>query len=475
MGKIPDKGLSEAELWAKLDGFRRDDADWRRGRIFAYFFIVSEEVRRVAERAYLTEFWENAIDPTLFPSIKDLEKEVVSIAGAHLNGEADVVGNFTSGGTESITLAVKAARDWARARRPGLSAPEMVLPVTAHAAFFKAAHYLGIKPIVTGVDPRTFQADVNAIRDALSENTVLIAASAPSYSCGVIDPIAAIGELALERGIFFHVDACMGGFILPFFKRLGAEVQAFDFSVPGVCSISMDFHKYAFTPKGASVVLYRNKELRRHQLFACSDWTGYPLVYRTLQGSRSGGAVVATWAVLHHMGDQGYLEVARKLKEATDKVIAGVAAIPGLYIMGKPVMCLLALSSNTINIFRLADELTFRDWHIQAQLKRGPIPASIHLTILPPNTDHIDEWLVDLKECAAIAGTTTESPLVQEVIKRLDGLEAVSDAQMGMFMQTLGIGGGQIPKGTAEMNEILNVLPPGIVNQFMIAYFNEHG
>jgi glutamate/tyrosine decarboxylase-like PLP-dependent enzyme len=457
MSGIPDKGLSENGIWTRLEGFYRNDMDWRLGQMFGHAFIAGDEVRRIAEKSYVQNLWGNAIDPTLFPSIMELEKEIISIAAQHLNGDEEVVGNFTSGGTESIMLAVKTARDRTHDRKPGISAPEMVIPITAHAAFFKSAHYLGIKPVVVGVNEHTFQADVQAISEAITDNTIMIVASAPSYAHGVMDPISDIGNIAQRRGIFFHVDACMGGFILPYFRQLGREVPPFDFSVSGVCSISMDFHKYAFAPKGSSVIMYRNKELRRYQIFACSEWAGYPLVNPTVQSSRSGGALAATWAVLNFMGYQGYLETARRLKNAADKVTNGVKQIPDLNILGSPVMCLIAVSSDKVNIFQLIDTLRARGWYHQAQLKRGNIPASLHLTIVPPNTEHIDKWLQDLKECVDATRGIGESPLAKELVKHLKGgLTTVGADELGMLMQAGGITDGRLPGKMADINEVLN-------------------
>jgi glutamate/tyrosine decarboxylase-like PLP-dependent enzyme len=199
------------------------------------------------------------------------------MAAAHLNGDENVAGNFTSGGTESIMLAVKTARDFARAKRPQIRAPEMVLPVTAHAAFQKAAHYLDVKPVLVPVDTTSFRADVDAVRTAITSNTILLVGSAVSYAHGVVDPIPELAQLALEHGLLLHVDGCMGGFLLPYFRRLGAAIPDFDFGVPGVTSISMDLHKYAFAAKGASTILYRSQELRRYQIYTCAQWTGAAL------------------------------------------------------------------------------------------------------------------------------------------------------------------------------------------------------
>ena len=232
--KIPQKGIPKEELLAKLETYRADDVDWRSGRTWAYVYDPGKEAEDVIKRAYMMYLTENALDPTAFPSALRLENELVAMARSHLHGDEAVVGNFTSGGTESIMLAVKTARDYARARHPQITAPEIVLPLTAHAAFQKAAHYLGLTPVLVPVDPTSFKADVAATRRALTPNTILLVGSAVSYAHGVVDPIRELGQLALEHDLLLHVDACMGGFLLPYFQRLGAAVPDFDFQVPGV-------------------------------------------------------------------------------------------------------------------------------------------------------------------------------------------------------------------------------------------------
>ncbi|MBW1887159.1 MAG: aspartate aminotransferase family protein, partial [Deltaproteobacteria bacterium] len=264
--KIPQKGIPREEIFQKLEELRSNDLDWRSGRAFGYVFDAGAEAMEVGKQAYSMFLTENALDFTVFPSLLQLENELVSMASIHVGGDEDVVGNFTSGGTESIILAVKTARDYFRAKRPDISEPEMILPTTAHAAFHKAAHYLDLKVVQVMVDPKTFKAEVELVRQAITPNTILLVGSAPSYAHGVVDPIRELGQLALEHDLLLHTDACMGGFLLPYFRRLGSSVPDFDFSVPGVTSLSMDLHKYAYTPKGASLVLYRNKDLRRFQI-----------------------------------------------------------------------------------------------------------------------------------------------------------------------------------------------------------------
>jgi sphinganine-1-phosphate aldolase len=230
---LPVSGLAEDELFARLERFREHDLDTRGGRTWAYVYDTGRaEIDRVAERAYVAFLHENGLDPTVFPSLLGLENEVVGIALAHLGGGPDAVGSFTSGGTESCMLAVKAARDHARAER-AIGRPNLVLPATAHAAFHKAATYFDVEARTVDVDPVTFRADVDAVAAAIDADTVLLVGSAPSYAHGVVDPIEALGALALERGVLLHVDACVGGWLLPYLRRLGRDVAAFDLSVPG--------------------------------------------------------------------------------------------------------------------------------------------------------------------------------------------------------------------------------------------------
>jgi len=254
-------------------------------------------------------FSENALNPTVFPSLRRMETEVVAMTAALLGGDEHTVGNMTSGGTESLLMAVLTAREWGRAHKPDVQAPEMVLPATAHPAFEKAAHYFGVRPVHVPVGP-DLRADVERMRAAITPRTVLLVGSAPSYPHGVVDPIVEIAQVAQEHGLLCHVDACVGGFELPFLRRLGYPVPDFDFQVPGVTSMSADLHKYGYAAKGASVVLYRDSALRRHQFFAYTDWPGGVYASATLAGTRPAGPIAAAWAVLHYLGEEGYLALA---------------------------------------------------------------------------------------------------------------------------------------------------------------------
>ena len=476
---IPQRSSTPEQIADRLDGFRDADLDWRSGKVWAYMFDPGETAERVIKQAYTAYLSENGLDPTAFPSLLRMEKEVVAMAAHHLGGDDQVVGNFTSGGTESIILAVKAARDWARARKPELARsaqrPKIILPVTAHAAFHKAAHYLDLEKVLVDVDPDTFKVDPEAMRAAIDEHAIMMVGSAVSYAHCVVDPIAELAAIAAEHDLWMHVDGCMGGFLLPYFRQLGRPVPAFGFEVPGVSSVSMDLHKYAFAAKGASVVLYRSKDLRRHQIFTCANWTGYTITNATVQSSKSGGPVAAAWAVLNYFGEEGYLDLARQVLEATDKVMAHVDAHPDLRLLGRSDMNHVAFASNDLPIFRLAEALNQRGWYVQVQLSYGSSPANIHLCINPANLRWLDDLLADLDRCAEAVRDSPPSPLVaalQQTLEQVD-LSKLDDQTLRGMMQMAGITPGAIPKVGAEINEVLDLVAPGVRERVLTEFMNE--
>lgn len=473
--RIPEKGIPREELYREMESYRENDVKWRTGRTWAYVYDPGAEAEEVIKQAYVSYLSENALDPTAFPSMLRFEREVIEMARNHLGGDENVVGNFTSGGTESLILAVKTARDWARAHRPEVRAPEMILPVTAHAAFHKAAHYLGVKPVVTAVDTTTFKADVDAMRRAITPNTVLLVGSAVSYAHGVIDPIEEIGRLALEKNLLFHVDGCIGAFLLPYFRRLGATVPPFDFRVPGVTSISMDLHKYGFAAKGASTILYRSKEYRRHQIYACAGWTGYTVVNPTVQSTKSGGPLAAAWAAMRFLGDDGYLRLAGQALEATRRVVAGIKAIPGLRVLGEPEMNLVAFTSDTVSIFHVIDEMNARGWYVQPQLAYGGSPENCHLSVNPASMKWVDDLLRDLAECVEAAGKLPSGQIGAQVKEMFGSLDpaALTPEIFSRMLGMAGIEGTSLPGRMAEINEIMNALTPPLRERLLVEYANE--
>jgi glutamate/tyrosine decarboxylase-like PLP-dependent enzyme len=389
-----------------------------------------------------------------------------------LRGGPEVVGHLTTGGTESIMLAVKTARDRARALHPEITQPEMVLARTVHAAFHKASHYLGLKPVVTDIDPRTFRTDVDAMRAAITPNTVLLVASSPCYSQGVIDPIADIGRLAEERGLLFHVDACVGGLHLSYLRKLGYDLPDFDFSVPGVTSISTDLHKYGYAAKGSSVVLYRNKDLRRYQIFSCTDTTAYTLINPTVLSSKSGGPMAGAWAVLNHLGDEGYLRLIQAVQEATRRLIDGINAIPSLHVLGKPDMCMFSFASDRVNVYQLADEMHKRGWYLQGQFSTPQTPRSLHVSVSYGTVPQVDAMLDDLRACMQIVEAR---PMDTQAIRHrvAQFLAAPSPEAFQELARMAGIAGQDLPEEMAIINEVLDALPDAMANQVLIDYFND--
>jgi sphinganine-1-phosphate aldolase len=479
---LPTHGLAEDELFARLDAFREDDLATRGGRTWAYVYDTGRaEIDRIAERAYVAFLHENGLDPTVFPSLLRIENDLLAVALRHLGGGPDGVGSFTSGGTESCMLAIKAARDHARERRgsdrrPGVGRDNLVLPATAHAAFHKAARYFDLDTRVVDVDPRTFKADVDTVAAAVDDATVAIVGSAPSYAHGVVDPIEELGALAVERDVWLHVDACVGGWLLPYLRRLDVPVTPFDLSVPGVTSLSVDLHKYAYCPKGASLVLYRDREARRHQLFACAQWTGYTVINPTIQSSKSGGALAAAWATLHHVGDDGYLDIARRTHAATQRLVDGIAAIDGLEVLGAPEMSMVAARAVGFDVFHVIDAMKDRRWYVQPQLSFGPSPANVHFSVTATSDVVVEPMLVDLAECVAEARTVAVDEQRQGLLAALRDLDpaAFTPEVYGQMLAMAGLGGGaRLPDRMAEINAIMDALPTRLKEQLLIAFLND--
>ncbi len=396
--KIPMVGEDKTALLAELDSMRTADPDWQRGRTWSMVYYVGDEHHAFLERAHNLYFAENGLNPMAFRSLKRMEAEVVQMAAGLLNGPPTCVGTMTSGGTESVLLAVKAARDRAKRQRPWVLRPEIVLPRTAHVAFDKAAHYFGVelRHVDVGED---FRADVQAMRKAIGRNTILVVASAPQYCHGVVDPIEELGAICSDKGIPLHVDACFGGFILPFFERLGREVPLWDFRVAGVTSISADLHKYGYAAKGASVILYRDMSLLKHQFFVATDWPGGVYASPSMPGTRPGGPIAAAWAALRSLGVEGYTELARDIVGACDELRAGVEAIPGLRLLGKahgPVVAI-ASAEPAVDIYAVGDVLVEHGWSVDKQQS----PPSLHLSVNARNRPIVPEFLTDL--AAAVA------------------------------------------------------------------------
>jgi glutamate/tyrosine decarboxylase-like PLP-dependent enzyme len=457
---LPTRGLGEDEILEAMREAATQDVRWREGRVFSLVFDPGEELLAFGKKAYTAFFSENGLNPSAFPSLRRFEIEVVSMVASLLGGDAEVVGNMTSGGTESILMAVKTARDRGRDKNPRDTRPEMILPVSAHPAFDKAAHYFGVHPVhvPTGKD---FRADVKAMKKAISRHTVLMVGSAPSYPHGVVDPIEELAELARQKDIPFHVDACVGGMILPFLRSLGYPLPGFDFAVPGVTSISVDMHKYGYAPKGASVILYRNPALRRYQYFAHMDWPGGIYASPTMTGTRPGGAIAGAWAMLHRLGYEGYQDIAREVMGTTRRIRAGIERMDGVQVLGDPQASILAIASDAVDIFEVGDRMTEKGWH----LDRQQFPPSLHLTV---NRAHVRTAGVFLEDLRDAVRASRREPLDRWIdrskLMMASTMARVLPARVVTKIteaatERLGVRGGEIPKRSAAMYGMMAVLP----------------
>jgi glutamate/tyrosine decarboxylase-like PLP-dependent enzyme len=401
--QLPKSGKSREAIRAEIDQAHTRDADWRGGKIWSLVYYAGDDVAEVLREAYSAAIFSNGLGPGAFKSLRKFESEVIAMT-AGLLSEPEAAGNMTSGGTESIMMAVKTARDWARAEK-GIMEPEMVMPTTVHPAFDKAAQYLGVKATSTGLRD-DLRADPEQIRRAITPNTVLVVGSAPCYPFGTIDPIPEIAAIALEHGIPCHVDACLGGFVLPFIERLGYDVPPWDFRVPGVASISADQHKYGFAARGASSVLYRDAAYRRHQFFTKTDWPGGLYGSPTMTGSRPGGAVVAAWAVMTYLGEDGYKRLARVIMDTSRALIDGINGIEGLHVVGQPDMSVFAMASDTLDIHTVGDALDAFGWHPDRQQN----PPSLHFMVTPVHENIVEPFLADLREAVRKVASGEQAP-----------------------------------------------------------------
>jgi glutamate/tyrosine decarboxylase-like PLP-dependent enzyme len=398
MRSLPAKGRPWAELKAELEAAKKDDFSWRKGRMALYFYYLNEEVKRVQQEAYLAYWTENGMGQKAFPSVKKLEGDVIEMGLALMNAPPGAAATFTSGGTESIFLACKTARDWGRATK-GISTPNMVIPRTGHPAFDRAAEYLNIEVRRVPTSRDDFRADVQEMARRIDGNTVMLLGSAPNYPFGVFDEIKDIAALAQERGLWMHVDACVGGFLAPFVKKLGYDIPGFDFSVPGVTSISADLHKYGYSAKGASLMMGRERALQAHQAFTFNNWERGVYGSLTAQGSRSAGAIASAWAVMNFLGEDGYLKWAGVLMEAVGTLSRGINAIPGLVVLEPHELCIFVYRSNdpTLDIGAVAEAMTRKGWFVGRQAE----PDAIHMHLNPIHAETAEEYLTHLKDAVA--------------------------------------------------------------------------
>lgn len=391
---LPEEGRSWTEIRAELIARKRNDYDWRAGRVPIYVYHDSDELLSVSREAYGLYFSENALGGRAFPSLVDMEEDIVRMARSLFHAPEGSSGSFSSGGTESIFLVLKTARDKFRETTSREITPAIVVPRTAHPAFDKAAHYLGVEVVRTSTGP-DLRADIDEIKGAIDERTMMIVGSAPCYPYGVYDSIRELAEIAASREVWLHVDACLGGFLAPFARDEGYAIPDFDFSIPGVTSLSADLHKYGFSARGASVILYRSGHLKAFQGFRFDDWPRGSYFTETFLGSRPGGAIASAWAVSQFLGRAGYRRLARKTMEAKLHLVRGIEMIDGLEVLRPSDLSIVLYRSidHRIDINAVAENLTEEGWFVG----RSREPLALHLALNAVHAPVIDKYLFDLE------------------------------------------------------------------------------
>ncbi|MFT4299192.1 MAG: aminotransferase class V-fold PLP-dependent enzyme [Aeromicrobium sp.] len=468
------------DILAELEALRAGDLPTHGGRTLAYVYDSGlAEADELGRRALAMYGSTNGLDPTAFPSLLRMENDLVAMARGLFHGSADMVGTVTSGGTESILLAVKTARDAA-----GVADPVLVAPSTVHAAFHKACHYFGVERVAVPVDPLTFRADPAAMAEAMDAHAgrvVLVAASAPSYAHGVVDPIEEIAAVARVRGVRFHVDACIGGWVLPWADSTPEprRVPPFDFAVEGVTSLSADLHKYAYTPKGVSLLLHAAPGLRRDQFFASADWPGYTMLNSTVQSTKSGGPLAAAWAVTRFIGTDGYARLTRTALEGTAALVRGVEEIEHVRVVAEPDSTLVAIAADdTCDVFTIADLMGERGWFVQPQMAFAGAPATMHVSLSAATAASVPDFLATLAvsvEEAVERGPVTVDEGLRAAAASLDPA-ALDDAAFAGLLQIAGLadasGGLGLPERMAPVNALLDAAPPRLREALLTAFLD---
>ncbi len=383
-----------AEIEDQLKSFKSEDCDWESGKVPGYTYKAGPDVDYVIREAYQLFFGENALGKNAYKSVTKMETAVVDFCLQLFNHDESGAGLFTSGGTESIFLAVKSAREWAKEKKPQIKKPTIVMPVSAHAAFSKAAYYMGLETIRVPIDSE-YRANIDGLRNAIDDNTIMIVGSAPAYAHGNFDDIRAIGKLADAHELWYHVDACLGGFVAPFAKALGHDIPDFGFDVPQVTSLSADLHKYGYAPKGSSVLLYRSPDLKEYTKFVFRDWPRGLYQTFTFSGSRPAGPLAGSYAVLKFLGFDGYVEATDAMMRIKDRLIAGIEGIDGLRVLTPSDLIILLYNSidPKLDINAVAEEMRYRGWFVGVVAD----PVAISFPINPIHEQSVDRYLVDLR------------------------------------------------------------------------------
>jgi len=440
---IPEKGRAKKDILNELTTMSTEEnAKWKTGQVSGTFYHAGDDHRAFLNETFSYFSHVNTIQFDLCPSMFKMESEIISMTANMLHADAvqnhhpedRVCGTLTSGGSESIMMAMKVYRDWAR-KEKNIREPEIIMPHTAHPAFDKAGKYFGIKMVHIPVFEPDFRVEPKKVEAAITKNTAAIVGSAGNYPYGLIDPLEDLSDIAQNHDIGFHVDGCLGGFILPWIEKLGYNIPVFDFRLPGLTSMSADTHKYGFALKGTSVVLYRNNTLRRYQYFNVPDWPGGIYASPTGAGSRSGGLTAATWSSLLYLGEEGYLKGAKAIMDVADDIKKGIRDIPELILIGEPTF-VISFRSETVDIYHVNDFMKARGWRFNCL----QLPPAMHFCVTMPQTfvaDIANRMIRDLKEgidyAKSKAGTVANTTALYGLAGTIDGNEQVTELVFGYF------------------------------------------
>ncbi|KAL0964238.1 hypothetical protein UPYG_G00321200 [Umbra pygmaea] len=397
--QLPEKGLTQEEVLKKIQEYQTlSDVDWENGQVSGTVYWGDKKLTNLLVKVYGDFAWSNPLHPDIFPGVRKMEAEVVRMTCKLFNGGPNSCGTVTSGGTESILMACKAYRDMAYER--GVKYPEIVAPISVHAAFDKAAHYFGMKLVHIALDKKTMKVDVKAMRRAINKNTAMLVCSAPQFPHGIIDPVEEVAKLAVKYNVPLHVDACLGGFLIVFMAKANYPLAPFDFRVKGVTSISADTHKYGYAPKGSSVILYSDKKYRQFQYFVSADWQGGIYASPSVAGSRPGGIIAACWATMMYMGEDNYIKTTKKIIETARTIKTEIRKINGVFVFGDPEVSVVAIGSDVFDIFRLSNALTSKGWNLNTL----QFPSSIHIccTVLHTQSGVAQRFIKDVKDSVAL-------------------------------------------------------------------------
>ena len=434
---LPEKGREQQDIFNELSTISEEEnAKWKNGNVSGTFYHAGDEHRLFLNKIFSLFSHVNVIQADLCPSMSKFESEIVAMTASIMHGNAvkavnpddEVCGTVTSGGTESILMAMKVYRDRALEKK-GITAPEIIKPKTAHPAFSKAGHYFGIKMVEVPANLPDFRVDPDVVEAHINENTVALIGSAGNYPYGLVDPFEKLSELALKYDIGLHADGCLGGFILPWIEKLGYQVPVFDFRLPGLTSMSADTPKYGYGLKRASVVLYRNKALRRYQYFDVPDFPGGIYVSPSSSGSRSGGLTASAWASMVYLGEEGYMKAARSLMNVADEIRNGLESIPELILIGDSTF-IISFRSEEIDVFHVNDFMKTKGWRFNVL----QLPPALHFCVTMPQTqvpDIAGHLVDDLKAGVAYArsktGTIAETTALYGMAGSAESNQVVSE------------------------------------------------